>query len=272
MVTAGIDVGALSIKVVLLDNREKILGYSILPTKPGVGELAQFAFDQALESAHLSKSNVAYIVSTGYGRRLVPFSNSEVTEITCHGKGAYWLCPEVRTIIDIGGQDSKAIRINSKGLVVNFAMNDKCAAGTGRFLEVMAHALGVELEEMGKLSLQAKKTLDVSNTCTVFAESEVISLIAEGHSKEDIIAGLHLAIAKRIVGLVARVGLAERVAMTGGVAKNMGVVKAIESLLGVTLLISEEPQIVGALGAALVATDRCEALLRLTQQVEVRSL
>ena len=258
MITAGIDVGSLSIKVVLLADKEKVLGYSILPTKPGIRELAQVAFNQALENAHITKGT-DYIVSTGYGRRLVPFSNGEVTEITCHGRGAYWLCPEVRTIIDIGGQDSKAIRVDARGLVANFVMNDKCAAGTGRFFEVMARALEVQLEEMGELSLRAEKALDVSNTCTVFAESEVISLIAEGHSKENIIAGLHLAIAKRIVGLVERVGITEKVVMTGGVAKNIGVVSAIESLLGVTILIPEEPQIVGALGAALVAAERYQS-------------
>ena len=256
MITAGVDVGSLSIKAVLLADREEVLGYSILPTQPGIRELAEVAFNQALENSHLSKDDVAYIVSTGYGRRLVPFSHGEVTEITCHGKGAYWLHPEVRTIIDIGGQDSKAIRVDSKGLVTNFVMNDKCAAGTGRFLEVMAHALGVKLEKMGTFSLQAKKALDVSNTCTVFAESEVISLIAGGNSKEDIVAGLHLAIAKRTVGMVERIGIVEKVAMTGGVAKNIGVVQAIESLLGVTLFIPEEPQIVGALGAAIVAVER----------------
>ena len=259
MITAGIDVGSLSIKVVLLADRERILGYSIIPTKPGIRELAQVIFEHTLESAHLSKGDIAYIVSTGYGRRLVPFSHSEVTEITCHGKGTYWLRPEVRTIIDIGGQDSKSIKVDSNGSIVNFVMNDKCAAGTGRFVEVMAHALEVELEDMGKLSLQADKSLDVSNTCTVFAESEVISLIAEGHTKENIIAGVHLAIAKRTVGLVERIGIVKTVAMTGGVAKNIGVVRAIESLLGVTLFIPEEPQIVGALGAALVAVERYQA-------------
>ena len=262
MITAGIDVGSLSIKAVLLVNNEKVLGYSILSTKPGIKELAQVAFNQALESAHLSKGDIDYIVSTGYGRRLVSFSNSEVTEITCHGRGSYWLCPEVRTIIDIGGQDSKAIKVDSRGFIANFVMNDKCAAGTGRFLEVMAHALEVKLEDMGKISLQAEKSLDVSSTCTVFAESEVISLIAEGYSKENIIAGLHLAVAKRTVGLVERVGIAEKVAMTGGVAKNIAVVKAIESLLGVTLFIPEEPQIVGALGAALVAADKYQTSLK----------
>lgn len=251
--------GALTTKIVLLTERKEMLGYSILPNGANVKKLAQVVFDQALEHAHLSRNDITYIVSTGYGRRIVPFANSEVTEITCHGKGAYWFCPEVRTVIDIGGQDSKAIRVDSKGLVTNFAMNDKCAAGSGRFLEVMAHALEVKLEDMGELSLQAKKALNISSTCTVFAESEVISLLTEGHSVKDILAGLHLSISKRVVGLVERVGIAERVAMTGGVAKNIGVVKAIESLLGITLIIPEEPQIVGALGAALVAAEKYQA-------------
>ena len=240
----------------LLANGEEMLGYSTLPTRPGIREYALIAFNQALKSSHLSREDVAYAVSTGYGRRLVSFSNGEVTEITCHGKGAHWLHPEVRTIIDIGGQDSKVIRVDSKGLVTNFAMNDKCAAGTGRFLEVMAQALEVKIEEMGKLSLQAKKALEVSSTCTVFAESEVISLIIGDNSKEDIIAGLHLAIGKRTVGMVKQMGITEKVAMTGGVARNIGVVKAIEGLLDVDLLIPEQPQIVGAFGAARVAFER----------------
>lgn len=261
MITAGIDIGALTIKIVLLADKEKILSYSILPTSPAIKELSQTVFEQALEQVRLSKNDVSCIVATGYGRRIVPFADSEVTEITCHGKGAYWLCPEVRTIIDIGGQDSKVIRVNSKGLMTDFAMNDKCAAGSGRFLEVMAHALKVNLEEMGELSLRSKKVLNISSTCTVFAESEVISLIAESHAVEDIIAGLHMAIAKRTMDLVAKVGVIEKVAMTGGVAKNIGVVEALQGLTGVSFFIPEEPQIVGALGAALVAAERCQVSL-----------
>jgi predicted CoA-substrate-specific enzyme activase len=178
-----------------------------------------------------------------------------ITEITCHARGAFFVHPGTRTVIDIGGQDSKVIRLDEKGRNVDFQMNDKCAAGTGRFLEVMAHALEVKLEDLGPLSRGAQRTIKISSTCTVFAETEVVSLIADNQPKDVIIRGLHESIADRILGLVQRVGLEETVALTGGVAKNEGVVQALESRLKVRLFIPPEPQIIGALGAALIARD-----------------
>ncbi|HHX86733.1 MAG TPA: 2-hydroxyglutaryl-CoA dehydratase, partial [Firmicutes bacterium] len=185
----------------------------------------------------------------------VPFANKQVTEITCHGKGAHFLFPAARTVIDIGGQDSKVIRLSDLGSVVDFAMNEKCAAGTGRFLEVMAQALEVKLEDMAQIARKALRSVSISSMCTVFAESEVVSLIAEGTPREEIIRGLHQAVADRTSGLVHRVGLEKQVVMTGGVAKNAGAVHCLEEKLKVKIVVPEEPQITGALGAALVACD-----------------
>jgi predicted CoA-substrate-specific enzyme activase len=206
-----------------------------------------------MKLANLSKDDLSNVVSTGYGRYLTGFNGRTVTEISCHAMGAKFLFPEVRTLIDIGGQDSKVTRIDESGGVENFMMNDKCAAGTGRFLEVMAQALDVELSQMGALSLLSRNDVRISSTCTVFAESEVISLLAEDCAKEDIIAGIHKAIAVRILGMAARVIVKERVAMSGGVARNIGMVHALEQGLGTKLLVAESPEIVGALGAALFA-------------------
>jgi predicted CoA-substrate-specific enzyme activase len=255
-VVAGIDVGALSTEAVLLDEQARLLGYGLVYTGASTVRAAESAYASALAQAGLTASDVAVVVSTGYGRARVPFAASQVTEITAHARGAHHLFPGLRTVIDVGGQDAKAIRLGERGRVLDFAMNDKCAAGTGRFLEVMARALEIDLDEMGRLSLQARSPVSVSSTCTVFAESEVVSLIAQGHPQDEIIAGLHNAIADRVASLVQRVGLAEPVAMTGGVAKNAGVVRALEGKLGVRLLVPPEPQIVGALGAALIALER----------------
>lgn len=257
MKVAGIDIGSLTVETVILDDKKRVLCYNIVFTGANSKRAAENSFKQAVDSSGLESDSIAYIVSTGYGREIVPFANDQVTEITCHARGAQFLHPETRSIIDVGGQDSKAIRVNEQGKVMKFAMNDKCAAGCGRFLEVMARALEVNLEDMGKLSLSSQHFIPISSMCTVFAESEVVSLIAQGHLVEDIINGLHWSISDRIIGLLERVGVAEDVMMTGGVAKNIGVVKAIEKKLDVKLYISEEPQIVGALGAALIALDRC---------------
>lgn len=253
---AGIDVGSLATKSAVIDDDGHLLAYAIVYTGASARKAAEVAFKEALVKAGLKGDGVRSVVSTGYGRELVAFADSKVTEITCHGRGAHSFFPEVRTIIDIGCQDSKTIRINEGGKVLNFCMNDRCAAGTGRFLEVMARALEVDLEELGDLSLIASQALPVSSMCTVFAESEVISLISQGHEKEDIIAGIHNSITKRILSMMARVGKEERVAMTGGVAKNIGMVRGLEEALKTQLLIPEEPQITGALGAALIAAER----------------
>ena len=253
---SGIDVGSVSAKAVIMDEDSRVVSYSILPTGAGSKRAAEAVMREALTKASLQPQDISFIVATGYGRLMVPSADIEITEITCHARGAYWLFPEVRTVIDIGGQDSKVISLDDRGLVRAFTMNDKCAAGTGRFLEVMANALEVGLEEMGGLSLKSCHDLRVSSMCTVFAESEVVSLIAAGHDQADILAAIHHAIARRILGMVGLQGLKEKVVMSGGVAKNLGVARALEKELETNLLIPTEPQIVGALGAAIMALER----------------
>ncbi len=254
MVVAGIDVGSLTAEVVLLEEG-KILHYVIIPTGANSKTAADKAMDTALEAAGLTRSDLRYIVATGYGRVSIDFADKRITEITCHGRGAHYLNPAVRTVIDIGGQDSKVISLSDKGKVLDFSMNDKCAAGTGRFLEVMAQALEVELDGLAGLSNRAQDTVSISSMCTVFAESEVVSLIARGLPRENIARGLHQAIADRTAGMVHRIGLEEAVMITGGVAKNGAVVGALNEKLKTKIIVPDEPQIAGALGAALLAED-----------------
>ncbi len=254
-VVVGVDIGSLTAKSVVVDNESNILSYKVIQGKI-VDETAAIAsLSQALKAARLTRDEVAFSVTTGYGRNMVSFGDKNITEISCHARGAQFLLPGTKTVIDIGGQDSKVISLNGKGKVINFGMNDKCAAGTGRFLEVMAHALEAPLEEMGPLSLTAEKPELISSICTVFAESEVISLTARGSSKVDIVAGIHEAIGRRMHSLVNQVGVNEPVAMSGGVAKNVGVVRVLERLLDTEIIVPPEPQIVGALGAALFALE-----------------
>ena len=252
-IVAGLDIGSLSTKTVILDQNQKVLSYDILLTTGDSRKAGEESFGRALKAAKLSKNEIECVVTTGYGRDNLPFANKEVTEITAHAKGAYFLYPDTRTVLDIGGQDSKAINLDHTGQVIDFMMNDKCAAGTGRFLEVMAHALGIPLEKLGELSQQSSNPATISSFCTVFAESEVVSLVAEGRAKSDIVKGLHEAIAERTYTLLNKVKVIEPITMTGGVAKNIGVVNALEHKLKLKLSIPEEPQIVGALGAALIA-------------------
>ncbi|HUX98826.1 MAG TPA: acyl-CoA dehydratase activase [Candidatus Deferrimicrobium sp.] len=258
MLTAGVDIGSLTTKALIIDG-SKIKDYIILKSGHLFEEAGNEAYTACLEKCNLSKDDVKYIVGTGYGRALISFANENITEITCHARGVNYYFQDAHTVIDIGGQDSKAIRIGEKGKVLDFVMNDKCAAGTGRFLEVMQKALNIEsLNQMGDLSLQSKDPSKISSMCTVFAESEVISLFAQKKArKEDIVAGLHMAIAKRITGMVNRLGkIQEKIIFCGGVAKNIGVKKAIEQELGKPLYIPEDPQITGALGAAIIAQER----------------
>lgn len=253
---AGIDVGSLSTDVVLLDGKGKVAGHSIVATGASTRRASAEALSRALAAARGTPPDIAFLVATGYGRETVESADLTVTEITCHARGARSLFPEAATVLDIGGQDSKVIRLSPDGKVADFAMNDKCAAGTGRFLEVMARTLEMDLEEMGTRSLRSRKSLSVSSMCTVFAESEVISLIASGASPEDIAWGVHLAIASRIAALAERVGCAAPAVMTGGVAKNPAARKALEDRFGMPLLVPEEPQLAGALGAALIAQEK----------------
>ena len=255
MLALGIDVGSLSAEALLLNEGGEILGYSILPTGVQSRRAGELALKAVLAKSGREEGEVGYTVATGYGRISIEFADKQVTEITCHARGIHRLNPEVRTLIDIGGQDSKAIRISPKGRVLDFIMNDKCAAGTGRFLEVMAAALEVGLEELADFSQKARESVAISSMCTVFAESEVVSLLAAEHSRESIIRGIHDAIALRTSGMLRRIGLEEPLAMSGGVAKNAGVVRSLEEQLGCRIFVPEEPQIVGALGAALIALD-----------------
>lgn len=254
MIVCGIDIGSITVESVIMHN-DNILGWDITPTGAVSRISGQKSFASCLKRAKLKKNDIEFIVATGYGRNSLDFTHKVMTEITCHGKGAQYLFPQTRTVIDVGGQDSKAIRIDGEGNITDFALNDKCAAGTGRFLEVMAPALETDLNNLGKLSLKAKSNVKITSMCTVFAESEVISLIAEGMPKEEIIRGLHDAIAEKILSLVNRVGIEEMVTVTGGVAKNIGFLQVLKNKLGLPLNIPEEPQIVGALGAALIANE-----------------
>jgi len=256
MIAAGVDIGSLSTEAVIYDKNKGILGYAIFLTGGSSKDASRLSLKQALESAKVKQEEIRRIVSTGCARDIAEFADQKITEITCLAQGVSYLHPECRTIIDIGGQDTKVIRVNGKGKVLEFDMNDKCAAGTGRFLEVMAKALTVELNQMGERSLRYTNDLTISSICTVFAESEVVSLVSEGHQVEDILHAIHNAVADRTIGLLERLGeLEPPVVMTGGVAKNIGVVKALEAKLETPLTISAEPQIVGALGAALLALN-----------------
>ena len=252
---AGIDSGSTSTDVVIIDRDKNIIAQSILPTGAGAAAGADRALDEALAQAGLSRSDINATVTTGYGRTAVGLGDQSITEITCHAKGAYFLDPSVRTIIDIGGQDSKVIRLDENGNVINFVMNDKCAAGTGRFLELMARTLELSLDDMSRLGLEWKEDVTISSMCTVFAESEVVSLIAENRTPADIIHGLNRSVATKTCALCRRVGGEENYMMTGGVSKNRGVVTEIEKILGVKLHISDKAQLNGALGAALFALE-----------------
>jgi predicted CoA-substrate-specific enzyme activase len=252
MIVAGIDIGSITAETVILQDNQ-MLSSSIVPTGANSRTAAERSLTAALKQASLRQEDLAAIITTGYGRASFPSATKMITEITCHARGAFFVYPETRTVIDIGGQDSKVIRLDKQGRNVDFQMNDKCAAGTGRFLEVMARALEVKLEDLGRLSRSAQRTIKISSMCTVFAESEVVSLIAENQPQEVIIRGLHDAIADRILGMIRRVGVEEKVTLTGGVAKNEGVVQALEERLEVRVFVPPEPQIIGALGAALLA-------------------
>jgi predicted CoA-substrate-specific enzyme activase len=251
---AGVDIGSTMTKVVLIDTTDSILSAIKGPTGPEHRQLANEVMRMALEQANLQLDDISYIIATGYGRVNVPFADDQITELSCHARGVYSLFPNVRTAIDIGGQDAKCMKID-KGKLVDFVMNDKCAAGTGRFLEVTAATLGIGLENMGNISLKATKKIQISNLCTIFAQQEVVALLSRGEKVEDIIAGLHDALASRVAALVHRLKIEPDVVLTGGVAKNIGIVKAMEEILGCELLVPEEPLLTGAMGAAILAKE-----------------
>lgn len=256
---AGIDSGSTSTDVVILDKNQHIIAGIILPTGAGAALGAERALEQALKEAGLVREDIDAMVTTGYGRTAISDGDKSITEITCHARGAHYLDPSVRTVIDIGGQDSKVIRLDENGAVVNFVMNDKCAAGTGRFLEMMARTLEMNLDDMAKKGLHFKEDITISSMCTVFAESEVVSLIAQNKDTDDIVHGLNKAVAAKTAALAKRVKGEEAYMMTGGVSKNQGLVKTLEEKLGTKLIISEKAQLCGALGAALFAADMVES-------------
>jgi len=249
----GVDIGSLSTDVVIVDGVGDMLASVVVPTGARAALAAENARSRALADAGVA--NVARTVATGYGRALVTYADKAVTEISCHARGMHHLNPAVETLVDVGGQDSKAIRLAPGGKVLDFAMNDKCAAGTGRFLEVMARALEVPLDEMAPRSLAAASAVEISSMCTVFAESEVVTRIAEGCDVDEVIAGIHQAIASRTAALAKRVRPQPPLAMSGGVARNRAVVAALQRLLGHEIWVPDDPQIVGALGAALIAAE-----------------
>jgi len=253
---AGIDVGSTMTKTVILN--KGIVASVIGPTGPEQRRLANKVMEEALNRAALSFQAITYIVSTGYGRINVPFADKQFTEITCHAKGIINLFPKAKTIIDIGGQDIKGIKIDAAGKIVDFVMNDKCAAGSGRFIEVIADTLGVPLDKVGDLSLQSKNPAKISNICTIWAQQEVAASLAQGIPISDLLAGVHHSLADRICRMVNRLRVEEAVIVTGGGAKNRGLLKALSEQLGHEILVPEEPLITGALGAALMGKEIVE--------------
>ncbi len=259
MITAGVDLGSTYIKVVILKDRERV-GFDIAPTGHDHDITSHQVLQNALDLAGLQRGEIDHIVSTGYGRRVTSLADETISEISANARGVQWLGAEkgVRTIIDIGGQDTKVIALDEDLQIMKFAMNDKCAAGTGRFLEVLARVLEIPLDEMGSLSLTSTEPVDITTTCLVFAKSEVATLMFDGHSKKDIIAGIHRAVARRLVGMAKRVGVRKEIFFDGGPARNIGMVKAMEQELGMEMYVPEMPQIVTATGAALLAAESLE--------------
>ena len=254
----GLDSGSTSTNAVVMNAAREIVASVVIRTGAKAGASAERAYREVLERASIAPDQVGCTIATGYGRVSIPFADENVTEISCHGRGAHYFNPDVHTILDIGGQDSKAIHVNAAGEVTDFAMNDKCAAGTGRFLEMIARSLEISLDELGPAALESKKRLEIASMCSVFAESEVISLIANNEEKPDIAAGVCRAVAGKAYSLMRRVGLEGAYMMTGGVAQNPGVVRAVEELIGEKLFICDDPEIVGATGAALLALEKSE--------------
>jgi len=253
---AGVDVGSTQTKAIIIDEQRRIAGRALIDTGANVVAAAERAFAEALQNGGIDEPEVEWVIGTGYGRYRVTFGNQQVTEISCHGRGAIQMFPQTRTVVDIGGQDTKAIRISPTGEIVDFCMNDKCAAGTGRFLGAASAALEIPLSDLGALAMRAERPVRISTTCTVFAESEVLSWLGKGKKIEDILSGVHHSIAARSIALLRRVGIEEEVTFTGGVARNIGMINALNRGLGLTVNVSEDSHFMGALGAALFALDQ----------------
>jgi len=255
MIVAGIDIGSRAAKAVVLKD-DSIVSSVIRDTGPESVKTSRMVMEEVLKGTGLSLDDIRYTVATGYGRVLVPFANENISEISCHAKGINWYFPSVRTILDMGGQDCKAINCDDKGHVTNFVMNDKCAGGTGRFLEMIAEVLNVPLEEIGDLSLKSDNPIPFNTVCAVFAKSDAISYLRKGAAKSDILAGLHEAIATRSLNLLKRISIEKDFSITGGISKNRGMVKKLRDKVGLEPLLCDDPQLAGALGAALFARER----------------
>ena len=256
---AGVDVGSTQTKAVVLDEQRQVVGRALLDLETNMQTVAQDAFRAAVADAGLVEADVRFVVGTGYGRYKVTFGDEQVTEISCHARGAVQLYPNTRTVVDIGGQDTKAIRVGPDGQVLDFTMNDKCAAGTGRFLGAASFALEMPLSELGPLALKSTRPVRITTTCTVFAESEIIGHLAKGHRPEDVLMGMHHSIATRCASLVRRVGLAPEITFSGGVSRNLAMVALLEEVLGTPLNVSSQSHFMGAIGAGLYALDNVRA-------------
>ncbi len=256
MLVCGVDVGSTQTKGILMNERTEILARALIDTGANVTKAAERVFQMLLESSGYKPGEIAYVVGTGYGRYKVTFGNAQITEISCHARGAHFIFPKTRTVIDMGGQDTKVIRTGADGEVLDFAMNDKCAAGTGRFLAACADVADCTLNEIGPLSLQSTTPVRLSSVCTVFVESEIMSYLAEGKKLQDILNGVHKAIASRTISLAQRVGILEEVTFTGGVSRNVGMVQALEEKLNIKLNVHSESHYIGAIGASLFALER----------------
>jgi predicted CoA-substrate-specific enzyme activase len=253
---AGIDVGSTQTKAVLMDPSRSVVARTLSPTGANVKQAGQRALDAILAEAGVPRDQVGYVVGTGYGRYKIEAGDAQVTEISCHARGAQMVFPLTRTVIDMGGQDTKAIKVGPEGSVLDFCMNDKCAAGTGRFLAAAADVLGLGLDQIGDISLRGTKPIRLTSVCTVFVESDIMSYMAQKKKVEDILAGVHQAIASRTISLVRRVGVEEEVTFTGGVARNVGMIRALEEKLGTRVNVGPDSHFMGALGAALFAVDK----------------
>jgi len=258
---AGVDIGSTTGKAVLLDDQERILASTIMEATTRPEKTARMCVDEVLKQSGLEEESITYMVGTGYGRVRIPFASENISEITCHATGAKWLHPTVKTVVDIGGQDCKVIGVRDDGKVREFVMNDKCAAGTGRFMESQARVLDVKINDFSELSKKADSPALISAQCSVFAESEVITQLNEGNSIENIVAGIHVAIASRLISLLKRVGIEEDLTVSGGCAKNEGLIRILQEKVGVNIVfLREDPQIVGALGGSVLAREKWEKM------------
>ena len=258
---AGVDVGSTQTKAVIIDETLQIVGRALVDTGASVTLAAQNAYDAAVADAdvHEEEEGVGFIIGTGYGRYKVTFGDAQTTEISCHGRGAVHMFPRTLTVVDMGGQDTKAIKVSPTGEILDFVMNDKCAAGTGRFLGAAATALDIPLGDLGPTALRSERPVKISTTCTVFADSEILAWLGRGKKAEDILMGVHRSVVSRALSLMRRVGIEQEVTFTGGVANNIGMVEVLMQELGFTVNVSPDSHYMGALGAALFAMDRIDA-------------